>query len=104
MEKSEQHNEHSGYKQLKVRMKSDFKLIRRAVKKGSLLDVGLIQDFCSDAMLMLEYQNKGDDCYPAFRECVERLATAAESGDRARLIDAVAAVHLMKKGCHKRFK
>jgi len=103
-QKSEQYNEHSGYKQLKVRMKSDFKLIRRAVKKGSQLDVGLIRAFCSDALLMMEYQNKGDDCYPAFRECVERLATAAELGDRTRLTDAVAAVHRMKKRCHKRFK
>jgi len=105
MEKrSKQHNEQSEYNQLKVRMKSDFKLIRRAVKKGALPDVELARTFRSEAHLMTEFPDKGDENYPQFRDVVDKLATAVEVGDRATLADAVAAMHRMKKECHRRFK
>ena len=92
------------YKQLKERMKADFKQIRKAVKKGRPLDAALVRTFCSDARLMTTYPGKGDEYYAAFREQVESLAEAAEQGDRDMLLEAVTTLRRIEKACHNRFK
>lgn len=92
------------YGQLKERMKADFKQIRKAVKKGRSIDAKLVRSFCSDALLMTTYPGKGDECYAAVREQVERLAAGVQQGDGSVLVEAVAGVRRMEKACHKRFK
>ena len=92
------------YGQLKERMKADFKQIRKTVKKGRSIDAELVRSFCSDALLMTTYPGKGDEYYAAFREQVERLATAVQQGDGPMIRETVTAVRRMEKACHKQFK
>jgi XXXCH domain-containing protein len=100
----EERNGRPEYKQLKARMKADFKQIRKAVRKHRPLDMELVRAFFSDARLMTTYPGKGDEYCTVFLERVESLAAAAKRGDWAMLQDTVAAVQEMKKQCHKRFK
>ena len=103
----ERNNEGEGYpeyKQLKQRMKADFKQIRKAVKKGRAPDTELVRSFCSDAQLMTTYPEKGNEYYPDFQDRVKNLEEAAEQRDWAKLADVVAEVRRVEKECHKRFK
>ena len=68
------------YGQLKERMKTDFKQIRKAVKRDRSIDAELIRSFCSDAWLMTTYPGKGDEYYAAFRERVECLSEVFNFG------------------------
>jgi XXXCH domain-containing protein len=92
------------YKQLKERMRADFKQIRKAVRKGKPLDAELVRAFCADARRMTTYPGKGDEYYPAFRDLVECLEKALEQGSESALADTVASIRRMEKACHKRYK
>ncbi len=96
--------EHPDFKQLKKRMKADFKQIRKAVRKRRPLDTELIRRFCSDARLMTTYPGKGDEYYPGFLKRADSFEAAAKRGSWDLLEDAVVALQKTEKQCHKRFK
>lgn len=97
-------NEPLPYKQLKERMKADWKRIRKAARKGKSLDVALVRAFCADARQMTSYPGKGDEYYPAFHELVDRLEEALEQGSEITLGHTVASMRRMMKACHRRYR
>ena len=92
------------YKELKKRMREEFRLIRKAAKKGKTLDMDLVHNFCSDAGLMTTYEKEDSEYHVEFIDRVKELAVAAKGDDRSSLLDAVEAIRSRKKQCHRRFK
>ena len=92
------------YKDLKKRMREDFRQIRKATKKGKALDMDTVHNFCSDARLMTTYDKGDNEHHTEFLEHVKELAAAAKGDDRSSLLDAVESIRSRKKECHRRFR
>jgi XXXCH domain-containing protein len=92
------------YKDLKKRMREDFRQIRKAVRKGKVLDMNMVHNFCSNARLMTTHEKEDNEHYVKFIEHVEELAAAAKGDDRSSLLDVVEAIRSRKKECHRRYK
>jgi XXXCH domain-containing protein len=92
------------YKELKKRMKSDFKLILEAARQGRLPDPRTVEGFVADSDLMVTYPDKGDPFYDIYARTTRELAETFATGD----VDAFAAVcekmDQIKHECHERYK
>jgi len=92
------------YKELKKRMKADFKAIGENLATQTFpLDETLAR-FLGDAKEMMSYPEYGAPHYPDFRAACDRLAQAFDARDQKACQQACGELESLKKACHKRYK
>jgi len=92
------------YKDLKKRMKRNFKTIRRALGEGQAPPAEATASFLADSELMTGYPGKGDEFYEDFRQACRAFSEACASGDLGRMGAAAEELNRQKRRCHDRYK
>ncbi len=92
------------YKKLKKRMKSDYKLVLRAVYAGRLPEEDLVRGFVADCHTMCTFPGKGDPLYPAFRAAADELQRAADAGDIEACAAAMQEIRRLWRQGHDEYK
>lgn len=92
------------YKELKKRMKRDFKVILAELEYGRLPAMEVTHRFCRDSELMCTYSGKGDPFYPDYLKANQDYLSAATDGDLEAARQAVNELNAFYTSCHKRFK
>ena len=96
--------EKPGYKELKKRMRKDFKAMFKAIHEGVIPDRRDVMRFLSDAHLMVTYPGYGDVYYSVFIDACHAFEKAYEQGDLQLLNETVDALAFQAAHCHSRFK
>jgi XXXCH domain-containing protein len=92
------------YKQLKKRMKKDFKQILEAAQQGALPAPGIVQTFLDDCDLMVTYPGKGDPYYDVFAKATHELSRAFHDEDLEAFVKACDKMDQIKHECHDRYE
>lgn len=92
------------YKNLKKRMKGDFKHIIQAIYSNQLPPEAIVRAFLSDSKLMVSFPGKGDEYYREYTSECEKFRQAYEDQDMAALKQSVDKLNTLKKDCHNRYK
>jgi XXXCH domain-containing protein len=92
------------YKDLKKRMKSDFKQIRNRLGEGAVPDKELMERFLTDADAMTTYPGYGDEYYGEFRDSSARLGEAFAAMDLEGLRRGYEDLKTLRDDCHKDHK
>jgi XXXCH domain-containing protein len=88
------------YKDIKKRMKVEFRLIVKALHEGGLPAKDVVDSFVSDARLMVTFPGKGEEFYDDFSHAVEEFASAFAAGDRLAMGAMAEALAHQKARCH----
>ncbi|MDK2956355.1 MAG: hypothetical protein PWQ57_1851 [Desulfovibrionales bacterium] len=92
------------YKQLKKRMKKDFKLILETARQGALPAAGVVQAFLDDCELMVTYPGKGDPYYDVFAKATQEMSQAYRAEDLGAFAKSCDKMDHIKLECHNRYK
>jgi len=88
------------YKDIKKRMKVEFRLIVKALHEGGLPPKETVDRFVADAGLMVTFPGKGEEFYEDFSHAVEEFASAYAAGDRLAMGAMAEALAHQKARCH----
>jgi XXXCH domain-containing protein len=88
------------FKDIKKRMKFDFRVIVKALHEGGLPPQDTVERFVADAGLMVTYPGKGEEFYDDFSHAVEEFAAAFAAGDRLAMGAMAEALAHQKARCH----
>ncbi|MBF0480788.1 MAG: GAK system XXXCH domain-containing protein [Desulfovibrionaceae bacterium] len=88
------------YKDMKKRMKGDFRLIVKSLHEGGLPPGEVVERFVADARLMVTFPGKGEEFYDDFSHAVEEFAAAFAAGDRLAMGAMAEALAHQKARCH----
>jgi XXXCH domain-containing protein len=88
------------YKDIKKRMKSDFKLIVKTLHEGTLPEAATVERFLADGRAMTTYPGKGEEFYEDFNHALEEFATAFAAGDKLGMGAMAEALAHQKARCH----
>lgn len=91
------------YKHLKKRMKSSFRLIFKMIHEGQMPPAEAVESFLADSGLMIGYPGYGDEYYAQYAKVCAAFKAAFESGDLARMGEAVDAIAHEKSRCHAKY-
>lgn len=92
------------YKHLKKRMKSEFELIKSAVKGGRMPAPEAMKGFVRDAQAMCSFRGYGDEHHADFASAVEALHTSFAGGDADGFVAGVDRIGALKHQCHERYR
>ena len=94
----------SKYKDLKKRMKVQFKKILESLETGALPPETVVTAFLADSKLMIRYPKYGAEFYGDYDQACTRFREACESHDPAACKAAAQELDRLKTDCHKKFK
>jgi XXXCH domain-containing protein len=91
------------YKHLKKRMKTSFRLIFKTIHDGQVPPAEAVESFLADSELMVAYPGYGDEYYAQYAKTCAEFKAAFESGDLARMGEAIDAIAHEKSRCHAKY-
>lgn len=91
------------YKHLKKRMKSSYKMIVKMIHDGEVPPAEAVESFLADSDLMVTYPGYGDEYYDDYITVCEAFKKAYESGDLAKMDEAIGAISHEKSRCHAKY-
>ncbi len=92
------------YKDLKKRMKVQFKKILESLETGALPPETVMTAFLADSKLMIRYPKYGAEFYGDFDQACTRFREAYEGHDPAGCKAAAQELDRLKTDCHKKYK
>ncbi len=92
------------YKDLKKRMKIQFKKILESLETGALPPETVVTAFLADSKLMIRYPKYGAEFYGDYDQACIRFREACESHDPAACKAAAQELDRLKTDCHKKYK
>jgi XXXCH domain-containing protein len=94
----------SKYKDLKKRMKVQFKKILESLETGALPPETVVTAFLADSKLMIRYPKYGAEFFGDYDQACTRFRQACESHDPAACKAAAQELDRLKSDCHKKYK
>jgi XXXCH domain-containing protein len=91
------------YETLKKRMKSSFRMLVSMIHDGQTPPAEAVESFLADSDLMVTYPGYGDEFYESYSRCCAAFKEAFESGDVARMHEAVDNLVHEKGRCHAKY-
>jgi XXXCH domain-containing protein len=94
------------YKNLKKRMKNDFRDMEAALADQRLPEQKLVSAFLADADLMMSFSGSkyGEEHYTAFRDACRQLSEANAAQNWGAFKSGFALLDQLQHQCHKRYK
>lgn len=94
------------YKQLKKKMKSDFKTMGESLEALKLPEPEIMRAFLAESDRMLSFTGKkyGESHYPTYREACRQLAKAYEARSVVGFNSAYDHLNQLMQDCHKEYK
>lgn len=92
------------YKEVKKRMKQQFKAIQESLALGRMPKRAIVETFTTECARMTAFPSKGEEDYPIFLDALRQLRHCMALGDTPGAWRAVLELAEIKRSCHAKHK